>query len=233
MKKDILDQLKDVKLDFSTYARLPVRDDILIINDPKEGALLKQWEKLNYLRKHLKILDEYISNNKGQTLAQWLSGWKRGLSKIVLDKIGSHNNDTGGISVYFLNLQTFYDEQEAVYDALEARAAVPADLKEPVGAMRDARAEKRKNRAVIRKAQQKDLKADNKGYLLFTVEEEPTPASEAAQEEKKEDDKKPPAAMPAPEEKIKKAGKVGVWIAGVIITVTAITAIGCALTKKE
>ena len=231
MKKDILDQLKDVKLDFSTYARLPVRDDILIINDPKEGALLKQWEKLNYLRKHLKILDEYISNNKGQTLAQWLSGWKRGLSKIVLDKIGSHNNDTGGISVYFLNLQTFYDEQEAVYDALEARAAVPADLKEPVGAMREARAEKRKNRAVVRKARQKDLKADNKGYLLFTVEEEPA----AAEEEKKEEEvpKKEEEKKTTPEEKIKKAGKVGVWIAGIVITVTAITVIGCALTKKE
>src|SRR3990167_3007178 len=130
MKPSLADQLKEAKFNFSDYARLPIKEDVLIFKKPSgsdadDDALMKQWEKLQYLQKHLKTINRYIQKNKGEKLNEWLKINNVGLSKIVLNKIGNHNNETGGISSYFFNLQNFYDIEEEKYDKVEENASIP------------------------------------------------------------------------------------------------------------
>lgn len=216
MKPNLADQLKDLKLDFSSYARLPIREDVLIFENGDTKTVLKQWEKLNYLRKHLQTIDRYIQNNKSEILNDWLKANNTNLSQHVLDKIGSHNNATGGISAYFYNLQNFYDQEEQVYDGMEAGYKMPVDLVKPVLDMRLSRKEKRENRRSVRKIKVKDMKADGKGYLTVVVEE---PMKMAAA-----DGAGQPKADTAAVENVLKSAKsnMAIWIGGGLIAITVI-----------
>ena len=171
-------KLKSEKLDVSDYANLPLKEDVLAIEEPveedrKKKVLYAQWKKLNIIRKNLKILDGYIQNNKGESLVDWLNANNVHIHDIIFKKVGKFNNDTGGISVYFLNLQNLYNDQEALYDKYEAESKVPQEDKKKVDDLREARGEKRKIRREFRKVLLKDLKKDNKGFLQVEVEEEP------------------------------------------------------------
>ncbi|MEK6879110.1 MAG: hypothetical protein AABY22_05850 [Nanoarchaeota archaeon] len=170
-------KLKSEKLDVSDYANLPLKEDVLAIEEPveedrKKKVLYAQWKKLNIIRKNLKILDGYIQNNKGESLVDWLNANNVHIHDIIFKKVGKFNNDTGGISVYFLNLQNLYNDQEALYDKYEAESKVPQEDKKKVDDLREARGEKRKIRREFRKVLLKDLKKDNKGFLQVEVEEE-------------------------------------------------------------
>lgn len=213
MKESLADQLKTIKFDFSDYSRLPIREDVMVFkkdnHDDKE--IMKQWEKLIYLQKHLKTIDRYINKNKGETLSQWLKDNNTGLSKMVVDKIGSNNDSTGGITMYFLNLQNYYDGEEEKYDSMEMSAKMPSDLERIVKELRDARIEKRQNRKKARKIKMKDLKTDGKGYLYVESEE---PTNEVPNEVKKEE--KTDSVVAA----VKTSKKnIAIWIAGTTILV--------------
>lgn len=234
MNETAFDKLKGEKLDFSTYGKLPLRDDVLAIEEPefddrKAKVLLKKWELLNYLRKNLKILDGYLGNNKDESLIDWLKKNGAGMSDVVIKKIGRFNNKTGGISAYFLNLQKMYDEKEADYDVWEMKSKVCDEDKDAVSKMRDERGEKRKNRQQIRKILFKDLKADNKGYLEIEIEEEPVLVMAA---DGKVEDKKEPEVEEVKQEvkeeveKVKKStGKIIVVIAGISLVIATVAAV--------
>lgn len=224
MKPTLSDQLKDFKLDFSDYGRLPIREDVIVFDASdaeKNKSIMKLWERLNYLRKHLKIIDRYIQHNKGETLIEWLQQTNQALSEKVLKEIGNYNNETGGISAYFLNLQDFYDKQEAMYDDAESKVTIPDDLKNAVNELRPTRLDKRKARSKTRKIKFKDMKKDNKGYFKVEIEEPVAPADGDVKEklegikEKLETEKKM-------KEVEKKTKSIGIWIAGTLIAVTAI-----------
>lgn len=174
MKPSLADQLKEVKLDPSSYSKMPIREDVIVMNmdiPDANKAILKQWEKLNMLRTHLQKLDRYIQTNNGESLNDWLKSKNTNLAPHVLEKIGSHNNQTGGISAYFYNLQDFYDKEERAYDEMEAKATMPDDLVRLVSEMRTARGIKNTERKNIRRIKVKDMKKDGKGFLVVEVEE--------------------------------------------------------------
>lgn len=219
MKSSLAEQLAGIKLDFSTYSKLPIREDVLIFDDAKPGdkdkkPILAQWEKLHYLRNHLERLNRYLQKNNGETIRDWMVANNTGLSKNVLDKIGSHNNKTGGISAYFFNLQNFYDQEEQKYDDMEANAKMPNDLIGLIGELRKKRFEKRNERRAVRKIKLRDMKADGKGYLEIAVEEPAVVQAANAEAEK---------AVEATVAAVKKTtSKVAIWIAGAVIVVAGI-----------
>ena len=217
MKASLADQLKESKLDYSSYGRLPIREDVLVFRkgDEENKDIMKQWEKLSYLQKHLSTIDRYIQRNNGEKLGDWLKSNNIKISKIVFDKIGGHNNTTGGISAYFLNLQNFYDLEEEKYDKMEEDSNVPSDMKTIAEDLRKTRAEKRQMRRKTRKLKMRDLHADGKGYLQVDLEE---PA--AVKEEPKTEEKKAEDAVVDAVKKTKK--NIGIWVAGTVILVTAI-----------
>lgn len=171
----MIEQLKNIKLDFETYGNLPIREDVIILRN-KAGEINKdifhQWEKLTYLRKNLVVLDRYINDNSGLILKDWLAINNISISNEVIKTCGNHSDTTGGISAYFLNLEHFYNEQEAIYDSFEENSIIPEDIKKAFNKIREERIEKRKNRSAVRKIKLKDLKADNKGYLSVDFPEE-------------------------------------------------------------
>lgn len=177
MNASLKDQLSVIKLDFSVYGNLPSRDQVLILRSyqlPKDEIILqKQWEKLYYLRKHLITINKYLLSQTDEILKNWLQKNRLGISHSVLKKIGNSNNETGGISIYYINLQNFYDEEEVKYDELEKAVKPDSILKEQIELLQKNREEKRKTRKKIRSLQLKDLKKNNKGYLLIAIEEPP------------------------------------------------------------
>ena len=244
MQSPILEQISTQRLDYSTYGRLPIAEDIYVIEekDPelkKKKAVLDQFKKLKYIQKNLRILDMYIQQNKGEPLQDWLVSNKHGMSKNVLSKIGKYNNVTGGISLYFFNLQNFYDEEEAIYDRLEASSNLPVDLSKAVPSMRQDREKKRANRGKCRKIMLKDLKSDGKGYIevdLGEAKKEDAPSellnadgliSESdpeSQSTEKTNVTMEPEPTDANKEKLEKAtSNIHIWIAGTIVVVTAIS----------
>ena len=221
MKPSIGDQMKNIKLDFSEFGRLPIREDVLEFDRGKpesNKAILKQWGKLNLLRKHLQILDKYIQTNKGESVAEWLlERQDLGFAQHVLNEIGKYNNSTGGISAYFLNLQDYYDKNEQLYDDMETKVSMPDDLKNSVAALRPSREEKRKNRSKSRKIKFRDMKKNNKGFFVVEVEEP------QAVEEKNSDAETPAEKETQLSETVKKANKkIGLYFAGAMIAITAI-----------
>lgn len=228
MQNSIQNTLLNAKLDFSTYANLPIHEDIVLIKEINNNdEVLKLWDKLNYLRKNLKILDRYIETNKGEKLKDWLVTDKSGMAPAVMDKVGNHNNLTGGITSYFYNLQNFYDEQEELYDALELTLKIPHDIKPGLKRMADEREQKRKNRRVTRKLHLKDLKTDDLGYLLVEIEPEPELQLNA------DGDGTQPGVNPnknpnnPTDDKVvevvkNRSGKIIVWVAGIGIAVAAV-----------
>lgn len=221
MRPSLKDQLAGIKLDFSTYSKLPIREDVLVFDnsspdDKEKKAILAQWEKLNYLRTHLDRLNQYIQKNHGESIGDWLARNNIGLSKVVLEKIGSHNNSTGGISAYFFNLQNFYDQEEQKYDEMEAKAKMPSDISNLIGDLRNRRYEKRLERREMRKLKMKDMKADGLGYLQIVVDE---PEVVAADEAPQSEIKKSEVAVALAVKKVH--GNISIWIAGAIIVVAA------------
>ncbi len=228
MKSTLADQLKSIKsepTDVSEYGKLPVREDIVVL----EPAAQKQWDKLRMIRKNLKVVDKYIATSGGETLNEWIAATKNdGISKVVLDKIGSHNDATGGISAYFFNLQKFYDQEEQKYDEIEEKEILPDDIKKMVGDLRADRSEKRGNRAKARKIKLRDLKKDDKGYLVVEIEEPEVLNADGGQEQPA-----PEPKLENPKDVIEKSKKnIGVWIAGTLILITVIT-VGVSLTKSN
>ncbi len=179
MKPDLKTQLQDIKLSPSDYGRLPIREDAMLI-EPKE--IMKRVEKLNLIRKNLRIIDKYINGNKGESLMEWLVAHKDNGAirdfQQILGVIGQYNNDTGGISAYFFNLQHFYDEEEQKYDDAEAKSSMPADVKKEITPLRDERISKRKDRRVVRKKKLSEMKINGDGYI--EVPEPPPLAADAS-----------------------------------------------------
>lgn len=233
----IAEQLKGLKLNFKAYGALPIREDVYVIEHPdkeiaKARGVLKQWEKLKYLREHLQTLDSYLKKNKGETLREWLKANDAGLSKMVLEAIGNHNDSTGGISIYFLNLQNHYDEVEEAYDKMEALCKVPKDIAAVVPKLREERETKRRGRRKERKIRLKDLKTNGKGYLV--VDAPPAPETQSADAVKTEEKKNAEeAAEKTVAEVTKRASNIGIWIAGITITVAVVAGVAAAMNKKE
>lgn len=222
------EKLSGLTLDFKSYGKLPMRDDVYLIEQPdpednKKKTLLKQSEKLISLRKHLDTIDKYIRLNKGEAIDDWLLENKLSLSDFVLKKLKGHNNNTGGISAYFYNLQNFYDEQEAIYDKMESVSEIPADFKNALDILREERGEKRKTRSEERRLLVKDMKKDGKGYLEIEIEEEPTVEESVSKEESEKLKNGGEKTITEQTEKIKKTTKnIPIWIAGTIIFVTGV-----------
>lgn len=239
-KKQIADQLKDIPLDFSAYGILPMREDVLLFvpkdeEQRKAKAILKLWEKLNYLRNHMRAFDEYLKKNNGETVSEWRKKHNAGFSPKVIEAIGAYNNSTGGISAYFFNLQNYFDEQEELYDRMEASADLPADCSATIEKLREQRKYKRKNRRVIRKEQMQKLKADGKGYIEINLGDESAPNeneknTKAEAEAIKSDETKIEEATAAV---VKKTSNIGIWIAGTVIFVAAAIAIVSATSNEK
>ena len=226
MKPSIKDQLSGIKLDTSEYGWLPIREDVLCF-DPDNGTQ-KQWEKLNIIRKNLKVVNKYIHPNKGESINDWITQTgNNGISKIVLSSIGKHNDETKGITAYFINLQKFYDQEEEKYDTLEENAGINTDMKLAISELRDERKEKRKIRRSARKLKLRDLKKDGNGYLVVGDEEEPHKIEE------KNEIKEQKESVLQTQELIKNSKKrIRVWLVGAFITITAISLIA-SLSKKQ
>ena len=229
------DKLKDLKLDYSAYGKLPMRLDVMVIevpNEKPEGALIAQFDKLTYMRQHLQKLDEYIKMKTDETLGEWDTRLKAGISTYVLKELRNYNNETGGISAYFHDLQKRYNEEEAKYDKMESQCNAPEDIAKAVSDLSKDRADKRKTRAEELKILVKDLKKDGKGYLFVSIENAPVA-------DKKEDTVL--AATSETESKIveketeeikKSTKKVGIVIAGITIFVTAVL-VGVSMSGKK
>lgn len=233
----IAEQLKGLNLNFKSYGQLPIREDVLVIQHPdaeiaKKKGVLKQWEKLKYLREHLQTIDRYLKKNKGETIREWIKANNEGLSKMVLDKIGDHNDSTGGISVYFLNLQNHYDEAEEYYDKIEKESKLPKDLVVVIPELRKEREKKRGARRKERKIRLKDIKTNGKGYLVVQVPEAPENNAEASDTEP-EQIQKTAEAKNKIEEATKSASNIGIWIAGITITVAVVAVAAAAMSKTE
>ena len=233
MKPSLRDQLRKIKINLKDYGHLPRRGDVLILET--DYPLVKQWEKLNQIRKNLQIANRYIRQTKGETLIEWAQkNNEQGISKLVLNEIGDFNNKTGGITVYFLNLQKFYDEQENVYDKYEQAASIKVDdvkkqasIFDRILKMRNEREGKRKVRQGHRKVQQRNLKKDGKGYLMVDAE----PDKPTKETEKKPKKQLTPDQKEMVQDALKKSqNKKGIWIAGTLIVVTII---GGAIALRE
>lgn len=238
IKNNILsDKLKELKLDYSTYGSLPQRLDVLaiIVPDGKpQSGLVNQLDKLFYIRKHLQKVDDYIKSGTKDPINIWDANTKAGLSTKVLSELKGHNNETGGISKYFYNLQKLYDDQEAIYDKMESECRVPEDTKSVIEKLRSERGEKRKTRSDLRKILVKDLKKDGKGFLYIEVEKEPGVEDLKKQDQNNASGKEDDAVEIKNEtEKIKKSTKkIGIYFAGFTVVLTLV-AVAIAATNKE
>src|SRR5574343_581401 len=96
-KNNILaEKLKDLKLDYSAYGKLPMQLDVLAIvvpDDKPKDSLIKQIEKLRYIRQHLQKIDDYIKSGSQDPLNLWDSKNGGGLSTKVLSELKGHNNE--------------------------------------------------------------------------------------------------------------------------------------------
>ena len=233
MNASLAEQLKGASLNFNDYGRLPMREDMLLFGKT-EGHLpvIKQWDKLRLIRKNLYVLSKYLQKNNGETVSEWLHNNRESLSDNAIAKIGNYNDETGGISAYFYNLQNFYDQQEQDYDAAESKSPAPDDAKEAIAKMRLIRTEKRKVRGVLRKEKLKNLKSDGKGFLVVEMEEPPKPKpapDKNADGEKPVSSEKPNLVTEkkttdeAVEAIYKTRRKIGIALAGTVIFITAVT----------
>ena len=237
------DKLKDLKLDYSAYTNLPSYADIILVKqnneeDNKKQLLIEKWRKVNYIRKHLKIVNDYIDNNKGETVNDWCAKNGHGLADHVKKEIGEFNNETGGISSYFYQLQNFHDLEETEYDKMEADSTAPPEIKKAIDGLRDERGKKRTTRTGLRKKLVKDLKKDGKGYLVMEIEKEPAVQEEFAADgtsetkvvsdkDKKTEtttEKKEPVANVEGEKVKSKIGAKIVCVAGFAIFITVVIA---------
>ena len=232
MKPSLADQLKAINFDFHEYGRLPIRETILILSKKPKGEYIQAlWEKLLLIRKNLKIVDKYIHNNKNETINEWIyNNQNEGMSHIVLSKIGNRNNETGGVTAYFLDLQKFYDQEEEKYNKIESEIKIPEDDQRCIYKFREERREKSKERAKIRQLKTKELKKEGKGFFMIAADEPVKKESvdNSSPIKKESIDNSSPIPLAA----IGKAKKnIELWIAGTLITITAISTF-VALNKK-
>ena len=232
-------QLKNIKLDFDKYGKLPKMEVLVSIikgNDIKNIIEAKnQLRKIKILRKNLFALDRYIQEKTNKIFSEWLRENRVSISHIVLRKLGGYNNKTGGISDYYLNLQFYYDKEEGKYDELESKIILPENLKEEFEANRKIREEKRKNRKIVQKGLFRDLKKDEKGYIIVNLGEPDTYSAEAPKVDAPPSDIKPKEVTPeiTPEIKgeiIKSSKKIAIWLVGSLI---AVTVIGLAVSSNK
>lgn len=240
----LADKLAGLKLDYEDYGELPLRLDVQALTAPegkKTDAILAQFDKLIYIRKHLKKIDEYIKSKSKDPINEWNAVSGKVLSTNVLSKLKGHNNETGGISAYFHDLQAIYDQEEAAYDKMEAQCKITDGTRQMFDDLRGEREEKRRTRGSERKILVKDLKKDGKGFLFVEVEDAPVADQKEAvlsatseKEEVKTKSDKVAEEIKEEAEKIKKTTKnVGVYIAGFIITLTVVIAVASATGDKK
>ena len=144
----LADKLASLKLDYSDYGQLPMRLDVQALNSPegkKIEDVIAQFDKLLYIRNHLKKIDEYIKSKSKEPINEWDAKTKAGLSTKVLSKLKGFNNDDGGISAYFHDLQTIYDGEESIYDKMESQFKITDGTAKMFNDLRTEREEKRKN----------------------------------------------------------------------------------------
>lgn len=241
----LADKLAGLKLDFSEYGQLPLRLDVQAMKAP-EGkiidAILAQYDKLHYIQNHLKKIDEYIKSGSKEPINEWNATHGKTLSTAVLSKLKGHNNETGGISAYFHDLQTIYDQEETIYDKMESQCIITDGTKAVTDAMRNERDEKRKTRSGKRRILVRDLKKDGKGFLFVAVED--TPSADENKEHKQEDKKEEVHSANGGDKvsdtikeetlEIKKTtNKIGIYVAGFIITLTVVIAVASATGDKK
>ena len=240
----LADKLAGLKLDYEDYGQLPMRFDVQALTAPegkKIEAVIAQFDKLIYIRNHLKKIDEYIKGKIHEPINEWDAKVKAGLSTKVLSKLKGFNNKDGGISMYFHDLQTIYDQEEAIYDKMESQCKITDGTNKTFEDLRREREEKRKTRSAERKKLVKDLKKDGKGFLFVEVEDAPVADEKEAvlsangeKEEVKPKIDKVAEEIKEEAEKIKKTTKnVGVYIAGFIITLTVVIAVASATSDKK
>lgn len=162
MNASLKDQLKDVPNEVHEYGRLPQREYVLVVQI-NANDILPIWDRLNGVKKNLRVLSRYIETNKGEGFADWVQASSAPAAQKVLTAIGNRNNDTGGVSAYYYDLQRFFDSEEQKYDDLESTTAVPNDIRQILMELRFERNQCRTSRKVIRKVKMKELKDAGKG----------------------------------------------------------------------
>ena len=239
-------QLKNIKLDFDKYGKLPKMEVLVSIikgNDIQNIINAKnQLRKIKILRKNLFALDRYIQAQTDKRFSEWLKDNGVNISDIVYRKLGDYNNKTGGISDYFLNLQIFYDKGEEKYDELEAKIILPENLKEEFEANRKIREEKRKIRKICQKGLFRDLKKDEKGYIIVNLGEPETysaaspegkpaaPKTDTSQSDIEAKEVTPEVATEVKTDIKKSSKKIAIWLVGSLI---AVTVIGLAVSSNK
>lgn len=240
----LADKLSSLKLDYEDYGQLPMKFDVQALSPPdgkKIESVLAQFDKLIYIQKHLKKIDEYIKSKSKEPINEWSAVNGKVLSTNVLSKLKGHNNETGGISAYFHDLQAIYDQEEAAYDKMEAQCKITDGTNKTFVDLRMGRESKRQTRSSERKILVKDLKKDGKGFLFVEVEDAPVAdkaetvlSATGEKEEVKPVKDKVAEEIKEEAEKIKKTTKnVGVYIAGFIITLTVVIAVASATGDKK
>lgn len=241
-KSVLADKLAGLKLDFEDYGEFPNRMDVQALvapNGKSTNDVLQQYDKLAYIQKHLNKIDEYIKSKTQEPINDWDARTKAGLSTKVLSKLKGFNNKDGGISMYFHDLQTIYDGEEAMYDSMEAQCESDVDSKNMFESLRNDRLVKRKTRSDERKLLVKDLKKDGKGFLFVEVEN--APVKDEAKEESAKENKPADGEKEVIDEKVKEetdkiqknSKRIGVYIAGFTIAVTVVIAIASAVSEKK
>jgi hypothetical protein len=253
MNQSLAEQLAGIKLNIKDYGQLPQNDQLYLLTKilpaDKRESITKKWDMLGIMRKNLIVLDKYLRNNKDETLAEWLSNNNENIAQRIYDELGSFNDGNKGISVYFLNLQKLYDEEEKKYDDLENAKGLPDSEKAVFEPMREDRASKRDVRRKARKLLLKDFKKNNQGYLIIEEENNVIEPVEATAPEPKEEVPTPTAEdvkettetaeqVNQPKEEVHEAvpifnadakgpikKNITVWLVGAAIVLTAIVVI--------
>lgn len=176
MEKTLGEQLSEIKLDKRVFGKLPLREGMVEIDRvAPDFKLYDHWKNLNYLRKHLYIIDKYLQGNKGETLNGWLMNTGQFLSTKVVEAIGGFNNNKKGITLYFLNLQQIYDEKEKQYDTAEAACLnsvqMPHEIRDEFRMYNDERTQKRDERKSFRNFHFKHLRKNKEGFFELSVPE--------------------------------------------------------------
>lgn len=176
MKPSLAEQLSKIQFSTKDYGSLPPPDKTFEISKtltPEDSKkFIDQWEKLKLIRKNLLTLDRYISYNKGETLNEWLSKNSDNIADRIRKELGDFNDKDKGISLYFLNLQKVYDDEEKKYDdyeGIDTMLEIDKGFFEPLNKERGG---KRKNRIEGRNAKLRDFKKNDKGFLLIEEETE-------------------------------------------------------------
>lgn len=247
MKPSIKEQLSTLNFNFGAYGPMPIADDVLLF---KNQPIFKKYQDLYYIRQNLKTLNDYLKQNKGETLNDWLKQYNQTLSVNITGQVGKYNNNHGGISGLFYNLQNMYDIEEANYDAMESQLSVgDISVRNDLNKMLGQRVAKRRNRSTMRKKLVNNLKTNNLGYIVVDIESE-APAQNAAGPQPNNTEKTEVNSTPAPENKEAettntnkpaqpnnitqvKRKNIGIKIAGTILFVTLASIIISAGTQKN